>query len=408
MEAIDNLRIRFEKKQFCPTLQDLENEELRELAKKLEGDSEKKTLTNILEWQHKNINYWIERGILDVLWIMLTPIYLLLSSVVALFISIFFYLIALPLLGYNWSLYLGVTIFVLFLLWSLLQDTIMRVILALLFSFPAFLIIKFSILKSISNVSFIDSGLTFVLLNGILFGAALLTTIYLIFSYLPILRGETKKSKIQKLIQILSDTFQINLSVKRILNYRLAICRDYAKLTASILFTINPDLELYFILIPRHVAAAINVNDVYYVLDQHLPVMTLDRWLVNWNQKKAEILISKISRYPDGIPKSVDLNLHKKVGGKLESKNSEVDAEKLASEVAKSLGIKQSSNKTVPEFEIPLKNFGIYYCDNDITRYSLIRAIKNKIENELCSNISKISEIRIYKKNKDLIVAVCI
>ncbi|MCK4733410.1 MAG: hypothetical protein KAT65_13240, partial [Methanophagales archaeon] len=39
------------KKQFLPTDADIRNEDLKKLAKRLEGKSEKETLTNILEWQ---------------------------------------------------------------------------------------------------------------------------------------------------------------------------------------------------------------------------------------------------------------------------------------------------------------------------------------------------------------------
>ncbi len=53
--------LRFDKRQFCPTLNDLKNEELRRLAKRLKGNSEKETLANILEWEDRNLQYWIER-----------------------------------------------------------------------------------------------------------------------------------------------------------------------------------------------------------------------------------------------------------------------------------------------------------------------------------------------------------
>lgn len=406
MEIIDNFRLRFMKKQFCPTLEDLENGELRQLAKKLEGDSEKETLTNILEWQHRNIQYWMERGILEIPWLFLTPLYFFLSIIAATFVLTLIYLISLSFLGPVWSVYIGIAAFLIFVFWSLLQSTIIKVIFTLLFSFPAFVIIKLFILKSLSNASFIDSGLLLVLSNGVLFGASLFTLIYLVASYLPIFRGEPRKSKIQKLVKILSDTFKISLSVERILNYRLAICRDYAKLTASILFKLNPDSEVYFITIPRHVATAIKVNNAYYVLDQRLPIMTMDRWLIRWNQKKADILVSKVLSDSNGIPISVDFHEYEQITGMLKTEIPEIDTEKLTGEITKILGIKQSFNKTKPDFEIPLKNLAIYYVDNDIIRYSLIRAIKNKLESEFCGNISKISEIRICQNNRNLIVGI--
>ena len=53
MKIIDKFILYIDKKQFCPTTEDLENEELAKLAKRLKGNSEKETLTNILEWQEK-------------------------------------------------------------------------------------------------------------------------------------------------------------------------------------------------------------------------------------------------------------------------------------------------------------------------------------------------------------------
>lgn len=48
-------------KQFLPTLENIENEDLKELANKLNGDSNKETLTNILEWQERNVLGWSDR-----------------------------------------------------------------------------------------------------------------------------------------------------------------------------------------------------------------------------------------------------------------------------------------------------------------------------------------------------------
>lgn len=52
------------KSQFLPTPEDIENDELKTLAKRLKGSSEKETLTNILEWQDRNIQGWIDRYLL--------------------------------------------------------------------------------------------------------------------------------------------------------------------------------------------------------------------------------------------------------------------------------------------------------------------------------------------------------
>lgn len=407
MSVISNIKVWNLKRQVCPTLEDLKNKELRDLAKRLKGGSDKEDLTNILEWQHKNIQYWKERGILDLPLLLLTPLYFFLSLIVSVFVLVLSVLISSPIFGPKVSLYIGIAAAVIFVLWSLLQSTIIRILFTLLFSFPAFIIIKLSIHQSLSNASSIDSGLLFVLSNGMLFGASLFTLIYLWASYSPIYRGDPRKSKIQKICRIILDTFKISLPIERILSYRLAICRDYANLTASLIFNLNPNREIYYITIPWHVAVAVKVNDAYYVLDQRLPILTIDGWLMKWNQKEADIFISKVLRDPNGTP-SVDFSEHgkyKRIDGSPTTAPPEIDTERLTAGITSALGIEQGlhRHRAEPDFEKPLRNLATY-IDNDITEYSLIRAIKNMLESEFC-NINKVSEIRIYQNNKDLIIA---
>ncbi len=52
-------------KLFVPAPDDIENVKLEGLTEQLKGDSEKETLTNILEWQDKNIMFWWERYPMD-------------------------------------------------------------------------------------------------------------------------------------------------------------------------------------------------------------------------------------------------------------------------------------------------------------------------------------------------------
>jgi len=70
------------------------------------------------------------------------------------------------------------------------------------------------------------------------------------------------------------------------------------------------------------------------------------------------------------------------------------------------LKIKQISQKERLDFETSLKNYVIYYEEDDITKHSLMRAIKNKLESELCSNMDKISRIEINQEKSDLILKV--
>jgi len=342
-----------DKKQSCPTVEDIENKELGKLAKRLKGDSDKETLTNILEWQDRNIQYWKEREILE----------FILAGFIALVMIIY----------------------------------------VLLLSYPVIYLIS-----SVKNPA-IFGDLSSASLNGVLFGAAILSLAYLMMSYYPIFRAEPLIVRIKKILRMMKDTFQLSLPVNKILDYRMAICRDYAKLTAALLFNLYPNAKIYFFnffnffKIQRHVATAIKIDGKYYILDQQLPVLTIDGWLIRWNRRDADVYASELIRNSEGKLVGVDFKYPKKVflhSGKV------ADADKLAAEVAEMLKIKQISQKEKPDYETLLKNYAIYYEDDDITKRSLMKAIKNKLESELCSNMDKISKIEINQDKSDLIVKV--
>ncbi len=73
------------KKQFLPNSDELENRDVKELLERFKGESEKETLTNLLEWQSRNISYWVERGYLDSF---LRPLVMIGVVLIFLFISI--------------------------------------------------------------------------------------------------------------------------------------------------------------------------------------------------------------------------------------------------------------------------------------------------------------------------------
>ncbi|MFN3384248.1 MAG: transglutaminase-like domain-containing protein [Archaeoglobaceae archaeon] len=49
----------------APRKEDINNEDIKNLAMRLKGRSDSETLNNVLEWQEKNIVYWSERRIAD-------------------------------------------------------------------------------------------------------------------------------------------------------------------------------------------------------------------------------------------------------------------------------------------------------------------------------------------------------
>lgn len=363
------------KKQFLPSLKDIENRDLKELANRLNGDSNKETLTNIIEWEERNIFGWLDR------WYMFLILYFLLvlsssflpidSSIKTLF-SLFLVLMGL----FNFTIVLSI--------YLLLMGYIL-----VLFSWV------FLVNPMIAQKMF---PVHFLVLLSILFGAFIGLIVYLLLKYRGI-KYQIPEFRIR-------DTFESTLPVSKILKYKLAICKDYAKLTATLLLK-DLNSKVYFFTIIGHVAVAVKIKNEYYILDQGLPVLTKDSWLKKCGRRAANVYTSELVRNSKG-ESIVNLKKHEKVylsdfSGK------DVNTDELTEKVSKTLGISQISQKEKSDFELELKNYAVYYANDDIVKHSLIRAIKNKLEDELCDNINKISKIKIsINKNKkeDLIMEV--
>jgi predicted transglutaminase-like protease len=88
----------------------------------------------------------------------------------------------------------------------------------------------------------------------------------------------------------------VPMPVNKILNYKLAICCDYAKLTASLRFHFPEFEKIYFIRRRSHVAVGINIKseggDEIFVFDQRLPISTLNDWMQKW-MSGADVYISE-------------------------------------------------------------------------------------------------------------------
>jgi predicted transglutaminase-like protease len=363
-------------KQSLPTLEDINNKEARNLAKRLKGKSDKETLTNILEWEEKNIQPWIDR------WYIFFLLYLLLI-VSSCFLPI--------------SLSIKLMVFAIFTIFAFfdLTSTI-----SYFLPLIAFIIALFT---WIFSINFLVANrllpIDHLILLSIIFGGTISLLIYLILKYRGIKSFQPEFK--------LGDTFKLSLSVDEILKYRLAICRDYAKLTATLLLNLYHNSDIYFILIPQHVATGIKLNNKIYVLDQRLPVLTLENWLSFWREKlkkkKLKANIFKIIYNKEKLKiKKID---YKRLGDIAIPK---INLENFTNKLANMLNIKQFSRKNKPYLEIPLKNYALCYKSDEIIEFSLIRLIKNKLENEFCENINKISKIGIVQNKNDLILRVYI
>jgi len=384
------------KRQFLPTSEDIENDELEKLAKRLKGGSKGETLTNILEWQDKNIQFWWERWPFDLSLKFLIPA----SSVLALTISLPFLLLLYhsKFLG---SFALFIVIIAVF-FFVLIFSTIMLKVFYLFLSFP-FIYLFTSLALRIPVLA--QNILPYTLIYVGCLGAIALIVVHLSIRYRIFLGEKPVKEKISKFIEVVNDTFRSSLPVDKILEYKSAVCKDYTKLTASLLFNIYPDAEAYFLTIPWHVAVGIKIKNKIYVLDQRLPILSLDKWLIKWN-KKADIYISKLKKDSKGRLTAVTFDKHETIPRRPKPDLPKINTEKLTGEIVKIIGINQSLHKNEPSFKITLSNYVIYYEDDKITKYSLMRAIKNRLESEFCGNMDQISKVNISQNERDLTVAV--
>ena len=170
-----------------------------------------------------------------------------------------------------------------------------------------------------------------------------------------------------------SDTFLPSLPVKKILEYRLSVCKDYAKLTAALLLNLYPKNKIYFYTFLMHVATGIEINGKVYILDQKLPIVGEQAWLNRWNKNKATKL--ELQRNKD--------KFDVKYLGKIDD------------------AIKRGEK----EVTYALKNQArIYDIDDKIIKDSLLRYYTSLLQREYVGNFSKVKGLDITKKDDDLIL----
>jgi predicted transglutaminase-like protease len=359
---------------FVPTREDIENNEVKKLAKILKGNSIKETLTKIVEWQERNLTYWIDRADMFIL------LYILL--VISLFI--------LP-IQQNVKF-----IFIIIIIFLALID--LASILPYFIILLSFLVVFFTLIFSVGFPTINNIYTIYHLVAGsFILGGLVFLNIYLLMKYrnLKSIQPEFK----------LGDTFKLSLPVEKILKYRLAICRDYAKLTAALLLNIYPRNKIYFITFnfPGHSATAIEYKNKIYVLDQRLPIMTLEKWLMFWKEKlnkkkiKAEILEIVVDDKKVKTKKSD----YKKLDF---TKIPKVDIKDLENKLLNSLRISQTLRKSKPDLKIPFKNLAISHEKDEIIIFSIMKTIENKIKNEFCEKLDKISRIEIMQNKKDILL----
>lgn len=390
-EEIDTF---FLKRQLLPI--DMENPELRKLADRLKGDTEKETLTNILEWQDRNIKFWWERWPFDLSLTILIPFSTLLVLLIFLpFLSLLYDSKFLDAFG------MLVIVLVIFFVMMVFSNTVGK----LFYLFLVLPLVYLFTILAFRNWVLAQIIFPYTLIYVGCLGAIALIMVYLFIRYNTFLGKKPIIEKISKFTEMVNDTFLLSLPIGKILMYKSAICKDYAKLTASLLFITYPDSELRFITKPSHVAAGIVIKNKIYALDQHLPIESLDNWQISRNTE-ADIYKLKIDKKSKKESVDVVFIRHVPIPKKSNELPPKVDTEKLTEEIAQKLEIKQIQHIEEPYFEKPLPNYAIYYDNDEIIKCSLIRYIQNMLQRELCGKVDKISYVNISQKEKDLMVSV--
>jgi predicted transglutaminase-like protease len=318
----------------CPTSGEIRNSKMKDLASRLKAGSCKETLTNILEWQERNIEFWAERH----------PIQVMLSFAVVISGVISF---------------IGALGFV-FLLFGNIQ--------------PLPLLVYFIVIWFVSFVS------------------CVITTIAIMIAILHF----NRKFPWREILGGLKNIFWPSISLDFLLENKLGVCRDYAKLTACLLLNIYPNAEIYFASAPNHVATGMNVENRLYMLDQRLPILTIERW----NDYRKPGKFDRTERF-DPIEKTLN-KADKKTF--LKAKNaSKLDTEKLAKKMMELLNIKEQTDEEAVLLRVPIlwKKGVIKYEDDEMVNYSLARYLKMRISSELM-RINQIVGIELERQKDDL------
>jgi len=377
-----------QEKQFVPTKDEVDNHRIKSLSRRLKADSPKETLTNILEWQDRNLKFWEER------WLTFG---ILMSILIISSLTLFFYF-----QGINQSL--AVLLFIGFIIIAFIGKNILNFIFNLIFLFVFILTYVLLISTLIKTVSLSSGTFLFIIVISLLLGAFISIIINLVMKY--------KNIKIAIPEFNIHDTFKLSLPIEKILDYRLSICRDYAKLTSALLLNICPKAEIFFVLIPKHVAVALKLEDKIYVLDQKLPILTLTSWTEKWKDKlkKNKLKLEFIKIFRDNTEiKTKWLKNQEYQNDSNSQKEEKSNLNKITEELKRVLGVSKKSMSKSPCFdvEIPLrKGASLIESEDAIVQFSIIEALKNKIEDEIVGKISSICGLELIKKDKDLIIKI--
>lgn len=267
--------------ELIPTEEDINGS--KKLSEALKDDSKDKTLINIIKFQEDTIPYWNERRIItdEPKISFLIGVLSVIISIVVSFLIIMLVYIILP---------------------TITKSTVTAMILSRTFGITIFVVL--------------------ILVLLLIFHCTLKITLIAV-SVDRLRKSEfCTKNYIKCGRDIKKYISANNLPVEKILAWNLAICRDYARLTASLLYNLYSDSEIYIVNLSTHQASGIKFNDKILVLDPNFSsptnkVSILNDWLKENNIdddfyclegkiKNFTILIYDKSRYWKYVLKYLD------------------------------------------------------------------------------------------------------
>jgi predicted transglutaminase-like protease len=160
-----------------------------------------------------------------------------------------------------------------------------------------------------------------------------------------------------------------------------------------LLSNIYPDKEIYFVHTKSHIATGIKIEDKIYILDQHLPVLTIDQW------HKREHSDKTTHKMKEGKLQAVKTNslLSK-------TKPAKLNNEKLTMEISKLLNISKQHTDNIEAKTLKLppwkKGAFLYTMNDDIVNYSLAKALEKKISNELIK-LDQLTGLELIKERNE-------
>lgn len=342
-------------KQCCPSFDDIKV--ATTINKKFRSQNFLETMSNILEWEDKNIHYWYERSDIH--------------------------------RAKKICLYGSIALFILITL-SMIHVA--------------------NILSSQNSMSKDVKDLLFgpILIIGILFGWwtgwELSSYVYSLYRNAHFIHKNSIKKKkhtmelVKAAVKLNSIQSNSSMCVEDILKYKTAICADYVKLNFAILVSLYPDKNFYVTSIPNHVGCAFEFNNTFYVLDQNLPLKQIDSWLIYHNRKKANIYKLKTD-----IINKPSLEYFKKYILAINNDVSEpqIDFLHIRNKICKAFNVTTDS-KVGEEITIQIDKYfdneqKLTFYDN-ITQDSFIKMIKKRIDAELYDT-SHINSIEIFSDN---------